>query len=152
MSKGCCIIWLSVTGARLAIITPFQWPKPELIFPLLRCCSPKINAVGKVILRFRIKASIEYRLPTFSARLRLLVSFFSFLSLCLFVFSYALLLSRFDSMWSRNLEPKANFWPKTPKSCRVHARSLRVKRGARSYLSGAELVTLAVSWGISFGF
>lgn len=67
------------------------------------------RCVGKVILRFRIKASIEYRLPTFSARLRLLVSFFSFLSLCLFVFSYALLLSIFDPMWSRNLEPKANF-------------------------------------------
>lgn len=146
MSKGCCIIWLSVTGARLPIITPFQWPKPELIFPLLRCCSPKINAVGKVILRFRIKATIEYRLPTFSVRLQLLVSFFLF---SFFVFVCFFLRSTSVQIWS-HVEQKSGTESKLltqnsqilPRSCPVPACEARsselfVRSGARHL--GSEL-------------
>lgn len=41
-------------------------------------------------------------------------------------FFYALPLSRSGPMWSRNLEPRANFWPKTHKSSRAHAQSVCV--------------------------
>lgn len=137
MSKGCCIISVVRSPQRVRRLSIRQWPKPELMFPLWQRCSPEINTDGQSYPRDLDQGKFQQ------------VAHF----LCA---SSALVLRATSAKLMLPLDKKSGSEPKLlTKTFRTRLCSCPIaecEQWRSEYLSYMQLVTLAVSGGIGFGF